>query len=103
MRILGAGLLSAYIKQKPRSRKHVLAFRGLVSAAAWRRSKDVEEQFAQVASFNPPDSVTFDFAEEGLRIETRVNFTLGLVLIVNAPPAKRDMRWILKLTGGLPI
>jgi antitoxin component HigA of HigAB toxin-antitoxin module/mRNA-degrading endonuclease HigB of HigAB toxin-antitoxin module len=91
VRILGAGVLSAYIKQKPRLRRHVLAFRGLVSAAAWRRPKDVEEQFARVVFFDRPDRVTFDFAEENLRIETRVNFTLGLVLIVNTPPAKHDM------------
>ena len=51
----------------------------------------MEEQFARVVSFDPHDRVTFDFAEDKLRIETRVNFTLGLVLIVNTPSAKRDM------------
>src|SRR5262249_37655299 len=91
MRILGAAALSAHAKQKPRSRRHVLAFRGLVSVAAWRRLKDVEEQFGRVVSFDPPDRVTFNFAEEDLRIEMRVNFTLGLVLVVKAPFARRDM------------
>src|SRR5262245_47879238 len=85
MRILGVAALSAHAKQKPRSRRHVLAFCGLVSVAAWRRLKDVEEQFGRVVSFDPPDRVTFNFAEEDLRIEMRVNFTLGLVLVVKAP------------------
>src|SRR5438046_2915097 len=87
MRILGAGILSAYIKQKPHARRHVLAFRALVSAASWRRLKDVEAQFAHVATFDPPDRVTFDFTEEDLCIEMRVNFALGLVLVVNVSPS----------------
>src|SRR5262245_3573434 len=89
MRILGAGVLTAYIKHKPRTRKHVLAFRSLVSASSWRQLKDVEVQFGQVATFHPPDGLAFEFAEEDLRIDMRVDFDLGLVLVV-MPIAKHD-------------
>src|SRR5262245_38494113 len=82
MRILGAGILSAYVKQNPRARPHMVAFRALVSAASWRRSKAVDGQFGNVASFHPPDRVTFNFAEEDLCIEMRANFALGFVLVV---------------------
>src|SRR5437773_12382062 len=89
MRILGTGILAAYVKSKPRARTHVLAFRALVSASSWRQLKDVELQFGHVATFNPPDRLKFEFVEEDLRIEMRVSFALGLVLVV-MPIAKHD-------------
>jgi len=91
MRILGAGILSAYVKQNPRARPHMVAFRALVSAASWRRLKDVEAQFGNVATFDPPDRVTFNFAEEELCIEMRANFALGLVLVVK-PIARHERK-----------
>src|SRR5262245_28105042 len=89
MRILGAQILGAYAKQKRDTRRHVLAFRALVSAASWQQLRDLEAQFAHVATFDPPDRITFDFAEEGLRIVMRVNFALGLALVV-IPTAQHD-------------
>lgn len=42
----------------------------------------MEAQFGYVAIFDPPDYVTFDFTDVDLCIKIRVNFALGLVLIV---------------------
>src|SRR5215467_6810248 len=90
MRILGTGLLSADVRQKPDTKSSLLAFRALVSAASWRQFRDVEAQFGKCATFNPPDRVTFEFADEDLSIEMRVNFELGLALIVKSRSAKRE-------------
>jgi len=87
MRVLGADNLGAYAKHKPRKRECLLAFRALVEAASWRRPKDMEVQFAQVASLTPPDRIAFDFQEEDLRIEMRVNCALGLARIFSVGPS----------------
>lgn len=87
MRILGAGILNDYGRRKPRLRGPVQALRALIGAARWKRLKDVEAQFAQVASITPPDRVALDFAEEDLRLELRVNGALGLVRIVAIGPS----------------
>ena len=88
MRILGAGILSDYAKRKPRLRGSIQALRALIGAARWKRLKDVETAFANVASVTPPDRVTLDFADEDLRIELRVNSALGLVRIISASASK---------------
>jgi hypothetical protein len=87
MRVLGADNLGVYAKRKPRKREYLLAFRALLDAATWNRLKDVETQFAQVASLTPPDRIALDFPEEDLRIEMRVNCPLGLVRILNIGPS----------------
>jgi mRNA-degrading endonuclease HigB of HigAB toxin-antitoxin module len=87
MRVLGGDNLVAYAKRKPRKRECLLAFRALVEAASWKRTKDVEAQFAQVASLTPPDRIVFDFPEEDLRIEVRVNCALGLARIFSVGPS----------------
>jgi penicillin-binding protein 1A len=88
VRIAGAAVLNLYSRQKPQARKHVATFRALVATASWRRSRDVEAQFGHVAVFDPPDTVTFNFTDVDLCIKLRVNFTLGLVLVVK--PASRQ-------------
>jgi mRNA-degrading endonuclease HigB of HigAB toxin-antitoxin module len=93
MRVIGGDNLDAYAKRKPRKREYLLAFRALVETASWMRTKDVETQFAQVASLTPPDRVAFDFTDEDLRIEMRVNCALGLARILSAGPSvKRKER-----------
>jgi mRNA-degrading endonuclease HigB of HigAB toxin-antitoxin module len=87
MRVLGADSLGAYAKRKPRQREHLLAFRALVEAAGWRRTRDVEAQFAQVVSLTPPDQIAFDFPDEDLRIEMRVNCALALARILSVGPS----------------
>ncbi len=79
--------MRAYAKRKPQARKYVLAFRALVLSARWRRFGDIESQFAQVATIEPPDHVAFDFADEDLRVDTRVNFSLGLVRVLSVCPS----------------
>jgi mRNA-degrading endonuclease HigB of HigAB toxin-antitoxin module len=92
MRILAGNNLNAYAMRKPRKKECLLAFRALVEAASWRRLKDVEGQFVQAVDLTPPDSVAFDFPEEDLRIETRVNCALGLVRIFSVGPSVRKKR-----------
>jgi mRNA-degrading endonuclease HigB of HigAB toxin-antitoxin module len=87
MRVLGADNLEAYAKRKPRKRECLLAFRALAEAADWKRTKDVEAQFKQVAFLTPPDRVAFDFPDEDLRVETRVNCALGLARIFSVGPS----------------
>jgi antitoxin component HigA of HigAB toxin-antitoxin module/mRNA-degrading endonuclease HigB of HigAB toxin-antitoxin module len=87
---VGAAVLSLYSKQKPQARKHVVTFRALVATADWRRPKDVEAQFGYLAIFDPPAHVTFNFTDVDLSIKIRVNFALGLVLVVK--PASRQER-----------
>ena len=65
------------------------ALRALLDSAAWRRPKDVEAQFGHVATFGKPDRITFNFTDEDLCIEIRVNFALGLVLVVK-PISKQE-------------
>ena len=89
MRVIGADNLGAYAKRKPRKTEYLLAFRALVETAGWRRTKDVEAQFAQVASLTPPDRVAFDFTDEDLRIEMRFNCALGLARILNVGPSMK--------------
>jgi len=92
MRILGGNTLNAYAMRKPRRKEFLLAFRALVEAASWRRLKDVEGQFLQVVDVTPPDCIAFDFPEENLRIETRVNCALGLVRVFSVGPSDRKKR-----------
>ncbi len=79
--------MSSYAKRKPRKRECLLAFRALVEAANWRRAKDVEVQFEQVVVLIPPDRVAFDFPDEDLRIEMRVNCALGLARVFSVGPS----------------
>jgi len=65
------------------------ALRALLASAAWRRPKDVEAQFGHVATFDKPDRITFNFADEDVCIEIRVNFALGLVLVAK-PISKQE-------------
>jgi mRNA-degrading endonuclease HigB of HigAB toxin-antitoxin module len=88
MRVLGADNLVAYAKRKPRKRECLLAFRALVETAGWKRPKDVEAQFAKVAFLTPPDRMAFDFPDEDLRVEMRVNCALGLARIVSVGPSE---------------
>jgi mRNA-degrading endonuclease HigB of HigAB toxin-antitoxin module len=87
MRVLGGDNLDAYAKRKPRKREYLLAFRALVDTASWNLPKDVEAQFKHVASLRPPDRIAFDFPEEDLRIEMRVNCALGLARILSVGPS----------------
>ena len=87
MRVIGSDSLRAYAKRKPRKKEYLLAFRALVETACWKRAKDVEAQFAHVASLTPPDRIAFDFPEEDLRIEMRVNCALGLARIFSVGPS----------------
>jgi mRNA-degrading endonuclease HigB of HigAB toxin-antitoxin module len=89
MRVLGSYNLGAYAKRKPRKKEYLLAFRGLVETASWKRTKDVEAQFGHVASVTPPNQITFDFPDEDLRIEMRVNFGLGLARILDVGPSTK--------------
>jgi len=92
MRILGGTTLNAYAIRKPRKRECLLAFRALVEAASWQRLEDVKGQFLKVADLTLPDYAAFDFPEEDLRIETRVNCTLGLVRVFSVGPTVRRKR-----------
>ena len=92
MRLLGTDALNAYAKLKPRKRGCLLAFRALVEAARWQRVKDVEAQFACVASLTPPDRVAFDFPHEDLCIELRVNCALGLARVSSIGPSTKEKR-----------
>jgi mRNA-degrading endonuclease HigB of HigAB toxin-antitoxin module len=87
MRVLGGDTLNAYAKRKPRKKESLLAFRALVESARWLRMKEVESQFARVAVLTPPDRVVFDFPDEDLRIEMRVNCALGLARVFSAGPS----------------
>jgi mRNA-degrading endonuclease HigB of HigAB toxin-antitoxin module len=87
MRVLGGDNLSAYAKRKLRKRECLLAFRALVEAASWKRAEDVKAQFAKVAVVTSPDRVAFDFPDEDLRIEMRVNCALGLARILSVGPS----------------
>jgi antitoxin component HigA of HigAB toxin-antitoxin module/mRNA-degrading endonuclease HigB of HigAB toxin-antitoxin module len=89
MRILGAAALSLYIKERPDVRRHMVGLRALLASASWRRPKDVEAQFGHVATFDKPDRITFNFTDEDVCIEIRVNFALGLVLVVK-PISKQE-------------
>jgi mRNA-degrading endonuclease HigB of HigAB toxin-antitoxin module len=89
MRVLGSDNLGAYAKRKPRKKEYLLAFRALVETASWKRTKDVEAQFAHVASVTPPDRIAFDFPDEDLRIEMRVNCALGLARILDVRPSTK--------------
>ena len=89
MRVIGADNLDAYAKRKPRKRECLLAFRALVEAATWKRTKDVETQFKQVAFLTPPDGVAFDFPDEDLRVDMRVNCALGLTRILSVGPSMK--------------
>ena len=82
--------MNAYAKRKPRKKEYLLAFRALVEAASWRQTKDVETQFARVVIVNPPDRLVFNFADEDLKIEMRVNFPLGLARIFSVGPSARQ-------------
>src|SRR6476620_2214157 len=90
MRILGAAAFSLFVKNKPRVRRHMLTFRALLAAASWRKPKDVEAQFGQVATFDPPHRFVFNFTDDDVCIEIRVNFALGLVLVMK--PVSRQER-----------
>jgi len=79
--------LNAYAKRKPRKRECLLAFRALVEAASWPGAKDVEAEFAKVVILTPPDRVAFDFPDEDLRIEMRLNCDLGLARIFGVGPS----------------
>jgi mRNA-degrading endonuclease HigB of HigAB toxin-antitoxin module len=87
MRILGGDNLGAYAKRKPRKRETLLAFRALVETASWKRTGDVEAQFAHVAFQTVPDRFAFDFPAEDLRIEMRVNCALGLARVLSVGPS----------------
>jgi len=87
MRVLGAQLLIAYAKRKPRIRGFLLAFRAFVEASSWKRMKDVEGQFTSVAIFTPPDRIALDFPDEGVRIEMRMNCALGLARVYSVGPS----------------
>lgn len=88
MRTLGVAGFNLYVKRKLHVRRQMATFRALLGAAAWRRPKDVEAQFGHVATFDPPDRLVFNFTGEDLCIEIRVNFALGLVLVVQPVPAE---------------
>jgi hypothetical protein len=90
MRVLGVGMLSAYAKLKPRTRGCLLAFRALTESAHWQRVTDVEAQFAQFAILTPPDLVAFDFPDEDVRIEMRVNCALGLTRVSGIGPSTKN-------------
>src|SRR5262245_35784508 len=89
MRILGASVLSERGRMNRRTQKHLAAFQALISAASWRAVKDLESQFGHVVTLHPPDRITFNFPDENLRVEMRVNFALGLVLVVNESTARQ--------------
>jgi mRNA-degrading endonuclease HigB of HigAB toxin-antitoxin module len=89
MRVIGVDNLVACAKRKPRKRECLLAFRALVETASWKRTKDVAAQFAQVAFLTPPDRMAFDFPDEDLRVEMRVNCALGLVRILSVGPSMK--------------
>jgi hypothetical protein len=71
MRIVGGDALNTYAKRRPKKKESL------------RRLKEVEAQFTQVVVQTLPDRVTFDFPEEDLLIDMRVNCALGLVRIVS--------------------
>jgi len=89
MRVLGRDSLDDYAKRKPRKRECLLAFRALVETASWKRTGDVEAQFEQVAFLKPPDRVAFDFPDEDLRVEMRINCSLGLTRILSVGPSMK--------------
>jgi mRNA-degrading endonuclease HigB of HigAB toxin-antitoxin module len=88
MRIVGGVALNDYAKRKPRKKECLLAFRALVEAASWRRMNDLEAQFARVVRLSPPDSAVFNFPDEDLQIEMRVNCALGLARIFSVGPSE---------------
>jgi len=92
MRVLGSDKLVAYAKREPRKKEYLLAFRALVETANWKRAKEAEAQFPQVASVAPPDSLAFDFPDEDFRIEMRINCALGLARILNVGPSRKGKR-----------
>jgi mRNA-degrading endonuclease HigB of HigAB toxin-antitoxin module len=92
MRVLGADTLIAYSKRKPRKKGCLLAFRALVETANWKRTKDVEAQFARAAMPMSADCMAFEFPDEDLRIEMRINCALGLARIFSVGPCEVKKR-----------
>ncbi len=61
-------------------------------SADWRELEDVRLHFPRVAAIDPPDHIAFDFADEDLRVEMRVNCPLGLARILNVGPSATRTR-----------
>jgi len=89
MRVLGGDIFNAYAKPKSRKSEHLLAFRALVEAAGWKRPKDMEAEFSNVVTLTPPDRAAFDFPDEDLRVEMRVNCPLSLARILSVGPSAK--------------
>ena len=75
-------VIHTYLQRKPDKDSHVLAFLALVLAANWCCKGDIESQFPETLAKEFSEKVVFEFKEEDLRIEMRVNYGIGLVRIL---------------------
>ena len=92
MQVIGMNVIHAYLQRKPGKDSSVLAFLALVSAANWRCLEDIESQYPGALLSASPEKVVFEFKDENVRIEMRVNCAIGLVRILKIGRSPNEKR-----------
>ena len=92
MQVIGMNVIHTYLQRKPGKDSHVLALLALISAAHWRCLCDIESQYPETLVVASPEKVVFEFKDEDLRIEMRVNCAIGLVRILKIGRSTNEKR-----------
>ena len=85
-------VVQAYLQRKPDNDGQALAFLALVSGANWRTLKDIKSQFPETLVCASPEKVIFEFKDENLRVEMKVNCDIGLVRILRIGRSTNEKR-----------
>jgi mRNA interferase HigB len=92
MRLVGKDKLQEFVERHPATKSWVEAWTKEVEAAQWRRPQDVKDRYAS-ASIIDNTTVIFNVKGNAFRMEVRISYQTGVVLVVRCGTHAEYDRW----------
>jgi mRNA interferase HigB len=92
MQLVGKDKLQALVERHPTTKSWVAAWTREVVAARWRSPQDVKDRYAS-ASIIDNTTVIFNVKGNAFRMEVRVSYPTGTVIVVRCGTHAEYDRW----------
>jgi mRNA interferase HigB len=92
MRVVGREVLEKFASKHPDIKPHADAWLAEVEKANWKTPLDLKARFPKASTIGGGRAI-FDLKGNNFRMDTKINFQTGLVLVVRVGTHKEYDRW----------
>jgi len=95
MRVVGTDKLDAFAKKHSDSRNWLAIWLAEVQEAQWKTPGDMKKQYPKASILSDDKGVIFDVKGNDYRMHVKIDFRLGVVLVVKLGTHAEYDRWAL--------